>query len=183
MPSLQIYRNWHVLLRTIIIAQIPWDLRAQKCKSECHRDIHTLEKSSLKTPVPNDREILEKVKVSLQLSMICIFKTGEVKVGQDTEASGRGQEFYPDQLVLKPAVLNLCISTSTRVAHWIFIYLMIHISSKITIMKYQWNNFMIWRGHHNMRRCIKVGRLWTTALNPQSSGWRLLCEYIKNLAE
>jgi hypothetical protein len=60
------------------------------------------------------------VKVRLQLSIISIFKTGEVKVRQDTETSGRGQELSSNPLGLEPAVLNLCISTCTRVAYWIF---------------------------------------------------------------
>lgn len=73
--------------------------------------------------------ILEKVKVKLQLSIIGIFKTWEVKVEQDTRASERGQEFSPYLLALKPAVLSLWVTTPIR-----------HLSynsnsGKITVMK------------------------------------------------
>lgn len=78
-PSQQIYRNWHVLLRTIITVQIPEDIRAWKCTSECHRDIHILQKSSLKNCLPNDRVILGKMKVKLYLTILYIFKTLELK--------------------------------------------------------------------------------------------------------
>lgn len=58
--------------------------------------------------------ILEKVKIKLQLSIIGIFKTWEVKVEQDTRASERGQESSPYLLVLKPAVLSLWVMTPIR---------------------------------------------------------------------
>lgn len=46
-------------------------------------------------------------------------------------------------------------------------YIMIHESSKITVMKYHWNNFVV-GSHHNMRNCIAaLGRLRSTAKQHQ----------------
>lgn len=73
--------------------------------------------------------ILEKVKVELQLSIIGIFKTWEVKVEQGTRASERGQEFSPYLFVLRPAVLSLWVTTPIRYLHYN------SNSGKITVMK------------------------------------------------
>lgn len=90
MPSQQICRNGHVLLRTIITTQIPEDIIAQKCKSECHRDIYILQKSFLKNCPQNDRVILRKVEIIPHLSILDICKTQEVKSQADRKSFKQG---------------------------------------------------------------------------------------------
>ena len=59
---------------------------------------------------------------------------------------------------LKEVVLNLWVMTPLEITYQISCISSICIitdnSSKITVMKWPWNNFMA-RSHHNMRTCIK----------------------------
>lgn len=53
-------------------------------------------------------------------------------------------------------VLNLWVVTPKQPSEITEIYIAAHDSSKITVMKYQLNNFMV-GGHYNMGMLLKVG--------------------------
>jgi hypothetical protein len=58
-----------------------------------------------------------------------------------------------------PAVVNLWVTIPYQISCRLDIYITIHKSSNILVMKRQENNLMI-GGHHSVRSCIKGSRHW-----------------------